>query len=479
MRRIFWALPLLFLVAVPLLLFNPSETVNSGYPVRWTLVTPTSSLLKHLGAEYKEEINSATNTTVALKVTPMEKPRHMIVSSPLKDLGTEHKEEINNATNTTVVLKVTPIEKPRHVFVRKLTKDEKEILQKYTPNELAFQKLFLADQAAVQSIPTEAPGWVYNKTTADLFRQRAISRRQFRNGSFLVTQENTHVNTTLKTYFGKPGNITVTPKELRRFPKESPFKTRRFKTCSVVGNGGILNGSGCGEEIDASEFVFRQEIHSDTHTHMHTHTDAHTHMCNTAPMDDKYWKDIGRRTNLITMNPSQVYFRYNSFGNNRTLEKIAFQRASKAFKEAKGIFRRDLSVYGDSYLFIEAFLYELSAKRAFLAHQVLLESHAKYEVIFPHPDFIRSVHSYWKRTGVVAQRVSTGLLMASVATQICEEVHLYGFWPFHSDRNNRRLTEHYYDNALPSNAHKISEEFKQLQRLHNTGVLRLTTTACH
>ncbi|CAH1229047.1 ST8SIA6 [Branchiostoma lanceolatum] len=294
MRRIFWALPLLFLVAVPLLLFNPSETVSSGYPVRWTLVTPT----------------------------------------------------------------------------RKLTKDEKKILQQYTPNELAAQRLFLADQEAVQSIPTEAPGWVYNKTAADLFR------------------------------------------------------------------------------------------------------------CNTAPMDDKYWKDIGRRTNLITMNPGQVNFRYNSFGNKRNFKKIAFKRTSKAFKEAKEAFLRDLSVYGDSYLFIEAFLYELSAKRASLAHQVLLESHAKYEVIFPHPDFIRSVHSYWNESGVVAQRVSTGLLMASVATQICEEVHLYGFWPFHSDRNNRRLTEHYYDNALPSNAHKISEEFKQLQRLHNTGILRLTTTAC-
>ncbi|XP_066283986.1 alpha-2,8-sialyltransferase 8F-like [Branchiostoma lanceolatum] len=418
MRRIFCALPLLFLVALPLLLFNPSETVSSGYPVRWTLVTNASF--------------------------------------PLKVMGTEHKEEINSVTNTTVVLKDTPMEKPRHVIVRKLTKSEKKILQQYTPNELAAQRLFLADQEAVQSIPTEAPGWVYNKTAADLFRHRAISGR-FGNGSFLVTQENTHVKTTLKTYFGKPRNIKVTTKELRRFPKESPFKTRRFKTCSVVGNGGILNGSGCGEEIDASEFVFR---------------------CNTAQMDDKYWKDIGRRTNLITMNPGQVNFRYNSFGNKRNFKKIAFKRTSKAFKEAKEAFLRDLSVYGDSYLFIEAFLYELSAKRAFLAHQVLLESHAKYEVIFPHPDFIRSVHSYWNESGVVAPRVSTGLLMASVATQICEEVHLYGFWPFHSDRNNRRLTEHYYDNALPSDAHKISEEFKQLQRLHNTGILRLTTTAC-
>ncbi|KAI8483692.1 hypothetical protein Bbelb_386300 [Branchiostoma belcheri] len=137
------------------------------------------------------------------------------------------------------------------------------------------------------------------------------------------------------------------------------------------------------------------------------------------------------------------------------------------------------------------FLYELSSKRAFLTHEVLRESHSKNMVIFPHPDFVRSTHSYWQERGVKAPRASTapspdlaptisrpGLLVVTVATQMCEEVHLYRFWPFHSDRNNRRLTEHYYDNALPSNSHKITEEFKQLQRLHNAGVIRLSTSTC-
>ncbi|KAI8482901.1 hypothetical protein Bbelb_393190 [Branchiostoma belcheri] len=41
---------------------------------------------------------------------------------------------------------------------------------KWVPGELAATKKFKADQKAVQSIPTVAPGWVYNKTAADLFR---------------------------------------------------------------------------------------------------------------------------------------------------------------------------------------------------------------------------------------------------------------------------------------------------------------------
>ncbi|KAF7250497.1 CMP-N-acetylneuraminate-poly-alpha-2,8-sialyltransferase [Varanus komodoensis] len=43
-------------------------------------------------------------------------------------------------------------------------------------------------------------------------------------------------------------------------PEVSPMKNRRFKTCAVVGNSGILLDSGCGKEIDSHEFVIRQVV---------------------------------------------------------------------------------------------------------------------------------------------------------------------------------------------------------------------------
>lgn len=40
-------------------------------------------------------------------------------------------------------------------------------------------------------------------------------------------------------------------------PEVSPLKNKRFKTCAVVGNSGVLLKSGCGKEIDGHDFVIR------------------------------------------------------------------------------------------------------------------------------------------------------------------------------------------------------------------------------
>ncbi|CAH1245247.1 ST8SIA6 [Branchiostoma lanceolatum] len=308
------------------------------------------------------------------------------------------------------------------------------------PNETVAQEKFLADQAAVQAIPTEAPGWVYNKTAADLFRKGIVSDSRFANGSFVVTQ-GLPINFGL-TPHTKPSKKFDRPEVTKNFSKESPFKTRHFSTCSVVGNGGILKGSSCGKEIDASEFVFR---------------------INMAPMGDNYMMDIGNKTNLITMNPSMIKYRYTN-----KKQKLLNVKA----------LMHDLSVYGDSYLLIWALLSGHNTRRPGNVLQALKENNATNQVIIPFPYVTTSMTSFWKENGLEAQRPSTGLILVGLATQICEEVRLYGFWPFHADRSNRRLTEHYYDNSLPTQVHSVPDEFRQLQRLHNTGVLCLTTHAC-
>lgn len=69
----------------------------------------------------------------------------------------------------------------------------------------------------------------------------------------------------------KPGDIIHYVLDRRRtlnishtlhslLPDTSPMKNRRFNTCAVVGNSGVLLNSGCGKEIDSKDFVIRRYI---------------------------------------------------------------------------------------------------------------------------------------------------------------------------------------------------------------------------
>lgn len=73
-------------------------------------------------------------------------------------------------------------------------------------------------------------------------------------------------------------------------PDVSPILNKHYNVCAVVGNSGILTGSQCGQEIDKSDFVFR---------------------CNFAPTE-AFQKDVGRKTNLTTFNPSILEKYYNN-----------------------------------------------------------------------------------------------------------------------------------------------------------------------
>lgn len=90
---------------------------------------------------------------------------------------------------------------------------------------------------------------------------------------------------------------------------------------------------------------------------------------------------------------------------------------------------------------------------------------------------------YWLTNKIHIKRPSTGLLMYTLATRFCDEIHLYGFWPFPKDSQGNTVKYHYYDtlkyryfsNAGP---HRMPLEFKTLKTLHSKGALKLTTSKC-
>ncbi|GAB5567050.1 alpha-2 [Prionailurus iriomotensis] len=288
-------------------------------------------------------------------------------------------------------------------------------------------------------------------------------------------------------------------------PEVSPMKNRRFKTCAVVGNSGILLDSECGKEIDSHNFVIR---------------------CNLAPVVE-FAADVGTKSDFITMNPSVVQRAFGGFRNESDREKFVHR----------------LSMLNDSVLWIPAFMVKGGEKHVEWVNALILKNKLKVRTAYPSLRLIHAVRgifkpeksegeqneeqvaqqdqecftqfqavcsfmetedvkhqwnltdegnskatqsnafNYWLTNKVPIKRPSTGLLMYTLATRFCDEIHLYGFWPFPKDLNGKAVKYHYYDdlkyryfsNASP---HRMPLEFKTLNVLHNRGALKLTTGKC-
>lgn len=95
------------------------------------------------------------------------------------------------------------------------------------------------------------------------------------------------------------------------------------------------------------------------------------------------------------------------------------------------------------------------------------------------------VRRYWKTKQLSPKRLSTGILMFTLASSLCDQIHLYGFWPFGWDPNTgKELPYHYYDKKGTKfttkwqESHQLPTEFKLLFKMHTEGVLKLSLSHC-
>ncbi|KAM9457476.1 alpha-2,8-sialyltransferase 8F-like [Clarias gariepinus] len=257
----------------------------------------------------------------------------------------------------------------------------------------------------------------------------------------LVTQDNSPEGSII-SYDASKKKQLVTPSLFKVFPKTSPFKTAPWDSCAVVGNGGVLANSSCGKQIDSSTFVIR---------------------CNLPPLTNGYERDTGSKTNLVTANPSILFRKYRSLKKNRQS------------------FVKDLQLYGDALVLLPAFSLVRNtgvSLRALHSLQDLNKSGPR--AVFFNPRYLTNLKNFWRGKGIRSFRLSTGAMMASMALELCNNVHLYGFWPFGTHPyTNKRLTNHYYDNQpVNKRVHAMPSEFRALLNLHNLGVIHLHLGEC-
>ncbi|KAM9517450.1 CMP-N-acetylneuraminate-poly-alpha-2,8-sialyltransferase isoform 1-T1 [Salvelinus alpinus] len=228
-------------------------------------------------------------------------------------------------------------------------------------------------------------------------------------------------------------------------PDVSPLKNKRFRTCAVVGNSGVLLNSGCGKEIDSHDFVIR---------------------CNLPPLSE-FAEDVGLRSDFTTMNPSVIQRVYGGLKNATDTERFV--------ERLRGL--------NDSVLWIPAFMVKGGERHVESVNELIVKRKLRVRTAYPSLRLIHVVRGYWLTNKINIKRPSTGLLMYTLATRFCDEIHLYGFWPFPRDANGKIVKYHYYDmlkyryfsNAGP---HRMPLEFKTLKMLHSKGALKLTTSKC-
>ena len=104
-------------------------------------------------------------------------------------------------------------------------------------------------------------------------------------------------------------------------------------------------------------------------------------------------------------------------------------------------------------------------------------SNLKY--VFMDVTHFLSVNRFWKEDYKITKaRFSTGFYFVSNALTLCDEVHLYGFWPFNTSLEGRTLHYHYHDQIVPSTVHNMTVEFRILIAMHQVGLLRLHVGKC-
>ncbi|XP_073671233.1 alpha-N-acetylgalactosaminide alpha-2,6-sialyltransferase 2-like isoform X2 [Paramisgurnus dabryanus] len=221
--------------------------------------------------------------------------------------------------------------------------------------------------------------------------------------------------------------------------------------CAVVGNGGILNGSKKGKEIDEHDYVFR---------------------VNGAILKG-FEEDVGNRTSFYT-------FSTNTMRNSmRSYARFGY-RGPPVTEETRYIFLPD---HDRDYILMRAAathtVIENGPERGKIPPKYFGENVTVKNFKMYHPDFVRYLrnrflYSRLLRTG--ARRIyrpSTGAVMLLAALHTCDQVDAYGFMT----PNWTSFSDHYYDKIkgrvrFYAN-HDMRMEMRVWKQLHEAGLINL------
>uniref|UniRef100_A0A8C6YHZ5 alpha-N-acetylgalactosaminide alpha-2,6-sialyltransferase n=1 Tax=Naja naja TaxID=35670 RepID=A0A8C6YHZ5_NAJNA len=228
-------------------------------------------------------------------------------------------------------------------------------------------------------------------------------------------------------------------------------QTSKCVTCAVVGNGGILNNSRMGKEIDSHDYVFRVS----------------------GAVIKGYEKDVGTRTSFYGFTAYSLMTSIMILGN-RGFKKIPAGKEIKYLHFLEGA--RD-------YEWLKALLLNINVRKGFLDYygprpqgEDLLRFHClpvlPFEISFYNPPQVLKSKTlekpYWR-----LYRPTTGAFLLLTALHLCDQVSAYGY----ITEGYQKYSDHYYDKERKRlifyTNHDFNLERNVWKQFHDANIMKL------